>query len=106
MTLAPADASNKVNADDLLFSLGSPGRFQIIQFILFVLQFIPISMNDLMPIFYNIRPDFYTVNGVNFSFRAGYNNSAFCSFPEHDWGNVMYYYGGRRWSIIADVRAK
>ncbi|XP_055339624.1 organic cation transporter protein-like isoform X2 [Paramacrobiotus metropolitanus] len=109
------------DADDILNILGDPGIFQTIQFTLLMLQFVPIAMNDLMPIFYNIRPlgiqiPYYGISDINNnSFvtaddnsSMGYvyvNLSAACNaihsgLPS---SNFSYVYRNRQWSVIGEM---
>ncbi|XP_055339716.1 organic cation transporter-like protein [Paramacrobiotus metropolitanus] len=100
------------NPDDILYFLGDPGRFQILQFILLSSQFIPIAMNDLIPIFYNIRPVGLYVNTLNetrdnYLGAQYYNLSTACTllgqrnFAQTD--HLYVYASPRQRSVVGDM---
>ncbi|XP_055339715.1 solute carrier family 22 member 15-like [Paramacrobiotus metropolitanus] len=110
-------AMTKLNdPDDLLYLLGDPGLFQIIQFMLLACQFIPAMMSDFMPIYHNIRPravripEQFSSTLDNASLMAGekkmYNLSSFCEFfPDVNAENagLEYVYADRQWSVVGEM---
>lgn len=51
-----ACSEEETSTDRFLQRLGRPGLFQMMQFFLLSLLFIPCAMNDLIPIFYDLEP--------------------------------------------------
>lgn len=101
--------------DDILFLLGNPGRFQVIQIVLLSTQFIPTGMIDLMPIFYNLQPAAFFVSNVSdaqapaavLRYREIYRNgSSSCKMVNNVSNELMYVYEDRQWSTIADVSGR
>ncbi|OQV24424.1 putative Solute carrier family 22 member 12 [Hypsibius exemplaris] len=91
--------------DQVLRLLGNPGRFQIIQFLVLAYQYIPLAMNDFMPIFYGLPPLSVrcvgdpTRNSTDSMITESNQTKAVCSCPN----GYIYEYPGKQWSIIADM---
>ena len=99
--------------DDILRLLGNPGRFQVLQYMFLTYQYIPLAMNDLMPIFYGLQP--VSVSCVGGTINAptqtnttlGANVTAFSATKVcghcPDGSSYKFSYSGRQWSIVGDV---
>ena len=91
------------DVDDILRILGDPGRFQMIQFSLLALQYFPLALNDLLPIFYSLSPaeircysEEYSEGSLNLSnyasnlnFRSGRNLRLFWQVGVYLRGKTM-----------------
>ena len=112
------DDAEFFTVDEVLNLLGTPGRFQIIQFFIIACQYVPMAFNDFMPIFYGVPPltivcreigqasakndtaSWYsnrTVVGLN---RTEILASCNCTH------GMVYEYAGKQRSIIADVSSE
>jgi hypothetical protein len=106
--------------DDILNLFGNPGWFQIIQFVVLSLQYVPLAMNDFIPVFYGMPPlavqcrergdfnssfsdpDDLPVNGTDKALMGEYRNASDI-YSCHCRHGFTYEYPGHQWSIIADV---
>ncbi|XP_055340372.1 organic anion transporter 3-like [Paramacrobiotus metropolitanus] len=112
----PAPSKRFETPDDALHMIGNPGRFHYIQFFALCLQFTPLLMSDLIPIFYNLPPqEIYcshivaaNATGANFKpdipHHIGYPGrnvtTDYCDCN----GTLTFVYKDRQTSIIGDMQ--
>ncbi|GAV08704.1 hypothetical protein RvY_18361 [Ramazzottius varieornatus] len=102
--------------DQILQLLGDPGRFQIIQYILISITYVPVAINNFVVNFYGLPPtsvrcygdpwnsfldlDNRNTTTGNASNAVVMSSDSVCHCPQ----GFEYTYPGRQWSIIGDVR--
>ena len=104
------------DVDEVLQSLGNPGRFQVLLFILLSSVYLPLAFNDYVVIFYGLPPTSVACYGVDKFYNDTTTNSSIImkpglnisrwDLPDHDCycpHGYTYDYPGGQWSIIGDV---